>query len=184
MLASDLPAFWEGLASAAGMAYGDLRERYQAQVREALWTGKMSEDAFWAWVEQCCPSLSRAQGRRLLQEALVPLPALGLLPEWSRYADLHILSNHRAEWLLPLLEPVKGHLAGVTVSSETGFRKPEPGIYERAARLLKPGFPILFVDDQERNLAEASRLGWETLLADENGAWMGQVGAWLRRDEA
>jgi putative hydrolase of the HAD superfamily len=40
---------------------------------------------------------------------------------------------------------------------------------------LPSGEPIVYVDDQEKNLAPARERGWRTILADEEGTWVGKL---------
>lgn len=145
-------------------------------LRESFWTGRLPESAFWDWLEREIPKLNREEASRSLIRLLKPLPAFRLLPEWSRHADLHLLSNHRAEWLLPVLEPIRPYLKSITVSSEAGHCKPDPQLYAIANAMLSADRPrVLFVDDQEKNFAAAAAIGWETILADENGEWLVRV---------
>ncbi|GIW41350.1 MAG: phosphoglycolate phosphatase [Candidatus Binatia bacterium] len=81
-----------------------------------------------------------------------------------------LLTNNVAEWreswrrTLPLDD-----LFDVVVdSSECGFRKPEPRIYELTrARLGVPHDGIFFVDDLGVNLKSARALGWQTLKYED-----------------
>jgi FMN phosphatase YigB (HAD superfamily) len=54
-------------------------------------------------------------------------------------------------------------------SSQTGYIKPEPEIYELAAEKtgIKPE-SLLLVDDSRSNLMAAARLGWHVLWFDDN----------------
>ncbi|PZD95807.1 haloacid dehalogenase [Paenibacillus sambharensis] len=175
VLAANLTDFWTSAASAAGMSYNELRARYKQELRTSLWTGELSEAAFWEWLAEACPLLQTEQAQAALQNCLKPLPALALLPRWHRIADIHILSNHRAEWLRPWLSQYRSYLTSLTISSEAGCCKPDPALYRLAAVQLLPGRNTLYVDDAERNLLPAAALGWRTLLADPEGHWVNQV---------
>ncbi|MCC3377260.1 hypothetical protein [Cohnella sp. REN36] len=52
---------------------------------------------------------------------------------------------------------------------------------DEAKQRLTPGAPVLFVDDQEKNLASARSLGWNTMLADDQGDWRREAEAWLTK---
>jgi putative hydrolase of the HAD superfamily len=106
---------------------------------------------------------------------LKPLPALDKLKEWCPVIDIHLLSNHRIEWLSPIIDSIRPCLKSVTVSSAVGCSKPHPAIYERAASNLASNRNVLFVDDQAKNFEQASILGWNTLLADPQGGWTDKV---------
>ncbi|MBM7569267.1 HAD family hydrolase [Paenibacillus sacheonensis] len=175
VILSNLDSFWERIAEAAGKSYDEIRDAYAAEIREGLWSGTLPEAEFWKWLQACCPSVTAGEARELLRGQMQPLPAVRCIPAWSRLADIHILSNHRAEWLAPCLEPIRSYLGHVVVSSEAGASKPGRAIFERLHRLLDPAAPILYVDDHSKNLAVGEQFGWQSLLADEAGAWIEQV---------
>jgi HAD superfamily hydrolase (TIGR01509 family) len=55
----------------------------------------------------------------------------------------------------------------IVLSHEVGFAKPEPAMYELAAKRLPALMPaeIVFIDDTATNLLPAEHLGWQTILA-------------------
>ncbi len=54
-------------------------------------------------------------------------------------------------------------------SSEIGLAKPDPAIYEYAQRTIKvPPERILFVDNSQKNLNGAKRVGWQTFWYNGN----------------
>ncbi|MBD2843847.1 HAD-IA family hydrolase [Paenibacillus sp. IB182496] len=168
------PGYWQALGRLSGDAPEELRAAFKRELRAGLWSGAVPEAEFWHWLQARCPGVDTATARRLLRAQLQPLPALARLHAWSRLADVHLLSNHRAEWLAEPLRQVAPLLASATISSAAGCRKPEPAIYRLAAAGLRPG-PVVYVDDQQRNLAPAATLGWTTVLAESDGAWIGRV---------
>jgi haloacid dehalogenase superfamily, subfamily IA, variant 3 with third motif having DD or ED len=181
VLLANLDPFWRTLAELAGAPYDELRARYRREMRGPLWSGGISEPDFWSWLAAAWPGLDAAAARQALLHSMRPLPALNLLPAWSGLADLHILSNHRAEWVRPALRDVLPRFAGVTISSEAGSFKPNPEIYAAAAAKMPPGAPVLFVDDHPGNLRAAEAFGWRTLLADEaDSRWTEAVEPLLR----
>jgi HAD superfamily hydrolase (TIGR01509 family) len=169
------PLFWHQLAQHSNTPYDVMVSQYKTDVRDNLWSGGITEEDFWKWLCDTFTSVDGKIAREMLRANLIPLPALDRLAHWSQAADIHILSNHRAEWVAPALAKIEPFIKSATISSNIGFCKPDPGIYDAAAAHLGTNNQILFVDDQEKNLVYASRLGWQTLLADENGNWIEKV---------
>jgi len=176
VLATNLsPFFWNQLGEAGQISTERLYAAYKQQWSSLLWKGEISEKEFWDWLLIELPGVSYDKARAMLDNSLTPLPALEMIADWSGYADIHILSNHRAEWVRPLLSPIMPYLATVTISSEVGSSKPEMVSFTAVHRKLPVGSSVLFVDDQPKNLLTAEQLGWDTLLADEAGEWIPQV---------
>ncbi|QYR22981.1 HAD-IA family hydrolase [Paenibacillus sp. sptzw28] len=169
------PLFWRELAGQAEVPYDRLYANYRREISESLWTGEIAEEEFWSWLSKQLPSADPGQARRLLAMNLKPLPALDKLNEWCRDIDIHLLSNHRIEWLSPIIDSIRPCLKSVTVSSTVGCSKPHPAIYECAVSNLASTRNVLFVDDQAKNFEQASILGWNTLLADPQGDWTEKV---------
>ncbi|MDQ6419167.1 HAD-IA family hydrolase [Paenibacillus sp. LHD-117] len=180
VLATNLtPLFWELTAEAAGVDRGSLYGMYKREISEKLWSGVVTEAEFWEWLLRQAPGVGIREGQSFLAESLLPLPALNRLPEWSGYADIHILSNHLVEWVEPVLRPFKPFLKQIIVSSEAGWRKPQPEMFACAAALLPAEAAVLFVDDQPGNLRQAETLGWSVMQADGEGRWTEAVDRWL-----
>ncbi|WP_308636397.1 HAD family hydrolase [Paenibacillus silvisoli] len=175
------PGFWQGMIDREDAGIAELRAAFKQQIREDLWTGRVGEEAFWQWVSGMFPEIEFAAAKSRLTERLHVLPAFHRVQEWSAAADVHILSNHRHEWLAPALEPLRPYVASVTISSEAGCCKPGLPIYRLVQARLRRGERVLFVDDAERNLQPARDIGWETLLADRDGRWVGLVDERLRQ---
>ncbi|QGQ96472.1 hypothetical protein EHS13_17065 [Paenibacillus psychroresistens] len=177
VLVSNLsPLFWRQIAELAGnISCEQLKERFKAELREDFWSGRMAEEEFWVWLVRICPNLDMEAARKLLNNNLIALPAIEHLAKWSKYANIHLLSNHRVEWLRPLLSSIKPHIQSCTISSEVGFCKPDIRIYEIVSSHINSRNPILFVDDQAKNFPPATKLGWSTLQADSLGNWIEEV---------
>jgi len=173
------PVFWEELAPFAGGDGLKLRERFRREIRRELWTGQLPEQKFWEWLKVHCSGIDPAWARQRLEAAMRPLPAVGRLERWSRSAELHLLSNHCREWLAPVLGTIEPFVRSVTISNQVGCCKPEPAIYRLTEAHFGGGRNVLFVDDQEKNLEPAARLGRRTLLADEGGEWMEEAERFL-----
>lgn len=177
------PRFWLVISASAGMDYKVLKQHFRQEIREDLWTGAINEADFWQWLKGQCPSVETAYAQQVLQINLTRLPAYDRIAEWSRSVNIHLLSNHRKEWIEPILESIKPFIRSVTISSDVGVCKPNPEIYERLQSRLDNSQSVIYVDDQEKNLEPARALGWETILADEEGRWIDKLGHRLgRRD--
>jgi FMN phosphatase YigB (HAD superfamily) len=180
VLVSNLsPLFWRQIAISEDISYELLKERFKQELREDFWSGRIAEKEFWVWLVHCCPSLDINTARILLYNNLTPLPALENLTLWSQYAEIHLLSNHRIEWLTPLLKSIEPYVKSSTISSEVGYCKPDIRIYEIVELGINKYNPILFVDDQEKNFIPAIKLGWNTLHADSLGNWAEKVTSFL-----
>lgn len=76
---------------------------------------------------------------------------------------------------MPIIEDHRHHIESMTVSSQVGYCKPHPIIFDQVITKLNSTRSILFVDDQDKNLHQASCLGWKTLQADAKGNWIEKV---------
>ncbi|MCM3783443.1 HAD-IA family hydrolase [Neobacillus mesonae] len=168
------PAYWKELSPASLSSEESIVHKFKREIREKLWSGHVTEADFYLWVRGHSSELKQndEQFRQLVQGHLRLLPASEHLEEWSGKADLHILSNHRHEWLTPVLAPILPFIASCTISSEVGMCKPSASIYTYLHRKLGNLDDIYFVDDQERNLLPAREMGWKTILADPEGQWV------------
>ncbi|WP_314585169.1 HAD family hydrolase [Paenibacillus terrigena] len=138
-------------------------------------SGAVPDTAFFTWISSQIPAVHAQEVERILFSHLAPLPAMERLSRWSQSADLHLLTNHRTEWITPLLHPVQRYITSMTVSSETGYCKPDQRIFLSVQEKLLRNGSILYVDDQQKNFAPAIALGWRTLLADVTGDWLACV---------
>ena len=166
-------SFWEEIAQNSKVSFSDFRASFKKEIREALWTGEISEEEFWRWLALQCSEIEQDYAG-ILRKHLKLLPNTNWLPIWSKVADIHLLSNHRHEWLLGLLEPLSLYLKTITISSQVGCCKPDLAIYEIVRSNTKKNRTI-YVDDQEKNLEPARRIGWTTVIADEEGKWTEEV---------
>ncbi|WP_164545393.1 HAD-IA family hydrolase [Paenibacillus albus] len=179
VIVTNMLELWKEIAGEVEIPVHELKESFKVQLRSTLWNGESDEEAFWQWLTSYYPGLTAADGRAILARHLRVLPAFHRIQSWSDAADIHVLSNHRHEWLMPLLEPIAPYLASVTISSQVGSCKPSLDIYKLVQSGLRTQDRVLFVDDSERNLVPARELGWDTLLADEQGEWMDALDARL-----
>jgi FMN phosphatase YigB (HAD superfamily) len=169
------PRYWHDISRASGVASDDLKTRFTNEIREDFWTGKLTEVDFWRWLNKQCPLMDMQKAKSILVENLAPLPAFDCIANWSELADIHLLSNHRKEWIDPLLEPIKEYTKSISISSSVGFCKPNFEIYNIINSNLPTMQQVMFVDDQEKNLKPATSFGWRTLIADSEGQWIGTI---------
>ncbi|MGG3279400.1 haloacid dehalogenase [Paenibacillus solani] len=165
------PGFWDETARVSEITYEELKRLFAAEIRKPLWTGQIGEEDFWLWLARYCP-IEPLELKKQLFNNLKTMRAFDLIPKWSEQADIHLLSNHRSEWLEVLLAPIQPYLTSVTISSEAGRCKPDLQFYHIIASKLASGSNIIYVDDQMRNLAPAESLSWTPVLADSDGKWI------------
>jgi len=168
------PLYWRYLSTTFNISYSELTS-FKKEIREQLWTGKIPEIEFWTKLKQNFPTIDQEEAKETLRSYIKPLPSLERIPFWSQHANIHIVSNHRIEWINHIIAPIQHHLKSMTISSEIGFCKPQVDIYLEVQNYFHHNHHVLFVDDQEKNFDEARKLGWNTLLADVDGKWVRKV---------
>lgn len=173
------PQFWQELTSRYEIPYEQL-VKFKQDIRVKLWTGAVSEDEFWSELTSNFKAIDKDGARQSLLSQITLLPAASEIPRWSNYANIHLLSNHRVEWLEHIVTPLKPYLRSVTISSAAGCCKPDASIYTQVEQYFEHQAFILFVDDQTKNFYEPALRGWTTLLADEQGDWIKQVNRYIR----
>ncbi|WP_208589945.1 HAD family hydrolase [Gracilibacillus suaedae] len=179
VLATDLDLFWEELVNQAGLPYDKIRAIYKTEIRKQLWQGDISERDFWQWLSYTFPKINLEYLQIVMQKSLVELEGIQHIEKWNTISDIHILSNHRTEWLQPIINRLHPFLTSTTVSANVGVAKPEQDIYEICHKQLDSNRPILFVDNKKENLAPARELGWQTIHADSDNKWIAQVDQFL-----
>ncbi len=179
VLATDLDLFWDELVLQANLPYNDIRTLYRNEIRKKLWHGEISEKAFWQWLVTTFPKIDLNYLQNVLPDSLVELEGLHHVKSWSTFADIHILSNHRTEWVKPIIDQLQPFVKSVTVSAEVSVAKPNLPIYQICRQNLDTHLPVLFVDNKKENLEPAQQLGWETILADKENVWIDKVNSRL-----
>ena len=169
------PDYWNAIHSLTGIPYDQLKALFKNELRNDFWSGKVPEAYFWEWLREKAPHIDSAAAQHMLGKYLKPILAMSRIAGWSQFADIHILSNHRWEWLAPLLEPVRPYVKSMTISSSVGLCKPDPKIFEIFHTSLDKRQSIFYVDDQEKNMKPAMQLGWLTVIADPEGRWIDQI---------
>lgn len=168
------PSFWDDLSLEFAVSYDKLLH-FKKEIRRDLWTGRITEKEFWLKLTEEFPTIELDYAKFKLLTEIKPLPAIEEIPIWNEYANIHLLSNHRIEWVKHIINPVNDYIKSITISGEVGYCKPQTDIYLMVNSHIEQGANVLFVDDQEKNLIEASNLGWNTILADEKGEWTKNV---------
>ncbi|MFD2699653.1 HAD-IA family hydrolase [Paenibacillus shunpengii] len=176
------PSYWSELMLSDIVSGNSVVRKFKEELRESLWSGRVSEAEFYVWIRRQISDIDHSDEvmRRMLQTHLRLLPAAEWVAKWSEKANIHILSNHRHEWLSPVLAPLMPYITSCTISSEVGMCKPGAAIYNALHGRLEHSDEIYFVDDQERNLLPAREMGWETILADSAGQWTKTVNELLK----
>ncbi len=106
----------------------------------------------------------------------IPEPAVRTQVALSRPAPRPIaskLDSARPRWIERAM-----------ISEETGLVKPDRGAFAAVLAYAGSATPCLFVDDQRPNVDSAIASGLPAILADPEGAWIGEVEAWLGAEEA
>lgn len=176
------PLFWQELSEESNTPYEELFQ-FRKEMREELWTGKIPVEGFWIQLCRKFPAINRDKAKEILISNIRPLPGIEKVKTWSKYVNIHLLSNHRIEWVQSILKPIEPYVRSITISSQVGYCKPNPEIYALVHAQLTLRENIWFVDDQDKNFSEAKLLGWNTLLADENGDWVHKITSLLSRHE-
>jgi FMN phosphatase YigB (HAD superfamily) len=146
--------------------------------RRQYWSGDLPEDAFWQALGLSVPS----PGERAAILGLGPLIDPARVAAWREIADVWVISNHRHEWLLPVLAAhgFDAVVDRIEVSSMCRRVKPDPGAW---AALLADGTHadrVAVVDDQARNLDAARGLGITAFAATGDLEWADRLDAWLQ----
>ncbi|MFB5674515.1 HAD family hydrolase [Paenibacillus terreus] len=174
------PVYWQELAEYASCSAQELKEKFNQEIRQSFWSGEISVADYELWLVLEYPALERHDLPHLIHKHLKLLPAAEMLPQWSDIADIHLLSNHRTEWVTELIRPLKPYVTSVHISDKTGFCKPDMRAFGQLHRQLGDGGKRIYVDDQEKNLVPAKELGWAAVLADPEGQWTESVSYLLK----
>ncbi|WP_162231657.1 HAD family hydrolase [Allosalinactinospora lopnorensis] len=158
-----------------------VKDVFRDQLRDDLWSGRISTGEFWerfafaVGLDHASP-----EWHEVLVDAMEPLPAAALVPDWANRARLALISNHRHEWLLPVLRKhgLEQYFHALGISSATGVVKPAPEAFLRALG-DHPPHAALYVDDKDANVRAAHGVGIAAVQADPGGAWIDEVERWL-----
>lgn len=178
LIDSLMPSFPARAAASMGADPGTVRAMLTDDgFRRGYWSGDLPEDAFWGTLDLDAPD----PGRRAEVLDLRPRIDPARVAAWRAVADVWVVSNHRHEWLLPVLgrlgfDEVVDH---IEVSSLTGRVKPDPAAWEALIADGTPAMDVVVVDDQEPNLEAARSLGITAIRAGGDNSWADAVDAWL-----
>jgi len=154
-------------------------------IRKKYWKklklGLISDDEFWLGSNKY-PSLKKG----VLNELNIPLDKYNyirkksielitlfdftkeLLDALSKKYILGIISNNSRDWGQNILQlhDIKKYFDVIIFSNNCGLAKPKLEIYELSYSMIADVLPsqVLFIDDKEKNLNSATKLGWETIL--------------------
>jgi putative hydrolase of the HAD superfamily len=181
LVGDPMAPLFAAVGQTAGMQAEAVEAVFRERFRDALWSGQMDEAVFWKQLAADCDiTPDPLAWREVLFDAMVPLPAAQHVVAWGRDARLVLLSNHRAEWLMPVLyrRMLASHFDRIDISSNTGLVKPDPWALHSALGLSAPQ-SALYIDADTANLQVAATLGIITTLAEPDGVWMHEVEEWL-----
>ena len=159
----------------------EIEKFYQTNLRKDLWEGNIPENFFWgALFGFCNLKEDPSEWRTWFASLQVPLLESSYLREFSSHSAVWLLSNHRSEWLLPLLEKYNFscYFTELLISDREKFAKPDPSWFE-AVRKKIGSREVLYVDDQQSNLDVAAKHNIPGCLADKNNLWVKTVNIWL-----
>jgi putative hydrolase of the HAD superfamily len=174
LIAEPVHAFFAALDISAGYTAGYCGSQFRSHWRRPLWVGEMSVKQFFIELAEMV-HIEPARLEARLVAGFQLLPAARRVPAWAETGPVWLLSNHRAEWLRPILAAagLDQHLDTIIISSEVGMLKPEPDIFRLVLDTWDgPASQITYVDDQASNLAAARAQGIGRLVeADPAGEW-------------
>lgn len=158
---------------------------FRQRFRDELWSGSLAEDVFWSKFAEACGGRAGQRDIQLWREGVItslrPLPTALRLPDWTRRAQVWLLTNLRHEWLDPVMERL-GWLDlvdRVLISSRTGLIKPNFAAYAQLLAAAQPGDTLLYVGDKPAHVSACTQLGIDALRATARSRWTATVDRWL-----
>ena len=172
-----MPTFPDRAAAHVGADPDAVRELIRGPFRDDYWGGRLPESAFWEHLGVPVPDPAARTAILDLRPRIDP----ARVAAWREVADVWIISNHRHEWLEPVLAAtgIGEAVDRVIISSIGGHVKPDPAAW---AVLLADGTDaadVLVVDDQARNLDAARSLGITAVAATGDRSWCDDVDRFL-----
>jgi len=133
--------------------------------------GEIDQETFFAKFFKGGREVDHQGFREMLHGAYRFLPGVEeLLAELSEAgAEMHTLSNYPDWWrIIESSVGLSRYVDWTVVSCEVGVRKPDAGIYTRAAELVStPPERCLFVDDREKNCDGARSIGMQAVRFED-----------------
>lgn len=156
----------------------------EGEAYDPWWTGRWQWPDFWAaFSDRFGVSVTDQERWQHEWSSLRPMHPLSLLGDWAQWADLWLVSDHRADWLLPVLGDQADIFQMIWISDQVGLTKKDPALFDLLSSYIPPGDrPIYYLDDRPHNLDLARRSipGLHTFRADPAGRWT----SWLYRSLA
>lgn len=155
--------------------FADVFSRWDESVRERAWQGGLDETSVFEELAQ--RSVDVRTARAQLRTFYAPGPAVERVKQWSESLPVWLLTNHRSEWLLPMLDEfgVSRCFERILISDRIGRVKPDPEAFGQVLSYRFAGAQTLVVDDQLHNLCSAAALGFRTLQARPKNRWVEQI---------
>lgn len=182
LLSSTMPVIVARIAALSGRSELQLWRFFNTRLFRRFWGGTIDVDAFWAEMANYA-GVPRATVRDRVDVAdiLHPLPALERVPAWAARTRVGVLSNQRAEWVVPVFARagVLQLIDPLLLSDRIHAVKPEPAMFRTLAELDVPAERVLYVDDRAPALRRAEAVGVRTLEAVPDGRWMARLDAMI-----
>jgi len=183
VLPSAMPQLIADLAARSAKTDRQLWRYFNARLFAPFWGGRVSLEEFWGAFTEFAgvPVRTGRWQTEMTTSMLRPLDHIATVRRWAGEVPVGILSNQRAEWVLPILGAagLVDVLDPLLISSLTGLVKPDPRAFAQLTRLGPPPERVLFVDDRPHALRAAERLGITTLGANGHRDWIDRVSARL-----
>jgi putative hydrolase of the HAD superfamily len=187
ILPSAMPQIVAELSGLSGKSEQHLWRFFNTRLFQPFWSGDIGLDRFWTTFTDYAqiPEVSGRWQTEMTTTMLRPFAGVEQVRRWSRVVPVGVLSNQRAEWVLPVLahEGLIELLDPMLISSTTGLVKPDPRAFGQLARLGSPPERVLYVDDRPHALRRAEQHGISTLQADAGRDWIRQVNERLGLDQ-
>lgn len=186
ILPSAMPQVIAGLSAHSSRSEQELWRFFNAHLFAGFWSGRIGLDEFWATFTDfaAVPVETGTWRNEMVVSMLRPFAHIGLIRRWTDAVSVGVLSNQRAEWVLPVLarEGLLDLLDPILISSLTGLVKPDPRAFAQLAHLGPPPARVLYVDDRPHALEQARLHGLTTLLAGVDDGWPDRVSSRLGLD--
>ncbi len=168
-----LPSMLHQLAIDTDQTPESVWQRWYRELRVPFWTGKITETDLWKKLSQRS-LIDGASLQANLESAYDYGPAAAHLARWSMHVPIWLLSNHRSDWLLQRLDRFQlvHFFERILVSDAIGAAKPDPLAFTPILQSIENPSTALFVDDHERNVQAAFKLGLSVVHANEAKPWV------------
>ena len=168
-------AFLNEFGSLIGLPLDEMERRWDKEVRQLAWTGRVSDEELWSLLGNTNWSAVRVLD--LLESKYKLGPASPYLEKWSQSTNLFVLSNHRSHWLIPRMKRfgIHHYFDNLMISDSLGRMKPDKVLFEDLIGVIGQLESAIFVDDQVQNVEVASSLGLKAIHAEKSCNWIGMI---------